>query len=622
MSNFRRAAPGPGGASWSDPGILRRLLLVVLVAIGTAAASRLLASILAADGLSLGEVAILVLFSLTFAWIAIAFFTALAGFFRLLAARGGPTEAGLREPDPGSPLRTRTALVMPIYHEDAGEVGLRLASIYRSLERTGELARFDLFVLSDSREPGAVRAEEAMWARLRLELGAGARLFYRRRAENRARKSGNIAEFCRRWGGHYDLFVVLDADSVMAGETLVRLVRLMEANPAAGLIQTVPQPVRGRTLFARIQQFAARLYGPLYASGTAFWYPGTSNYWGHSAIIRTRAFTACCGLPSLPGRPPFGGEILSHDFVEAALLQRGGWQVWLVPELGGSFEELPPTLGDYAARDRRWCQGNLQHSRLLALKGLRPVSRGHLALGVMSYLASPLWLTLLLLTTVEAVRTDAADWVYFPDAVSLFPAWPISRAMELLGLFSVTMAMLLLPKLLALGLALVERDRRQGFGGGLALVGSVLAEVVFAALLAPVLMIQQSVAVLGTLLGRHVGWGGQRRGEHEQAWREVARGYAAITALGLGWGWLAWQLAPGLLVWLCPVLAGLVLSIPLATLSGRPAIGRAARRHGWFVTPEEWRPPPELALLDRPPQPRLPAPHPSPEVPVEALTSR
>jgi membrane glycosyltransferase len=603
----------------SDPGILRRLLLVVLVLIGTAAASRLLASILASDGLSIGEVAILLLFTLTFAWIAIAFCTALAGFLRLVAGSG--LGGGLRGPDRGAPLTTRTALVMPLYHEDVLEVEARLAAIHRSLERTGELTGFDLFVLSDSRDPAIIRAEEAMWARLRLALGRDARLFYRRRADNGGRKSGNIAEFCRRWGGRYDFFVVLDADSVMTGETLVRLARLMEANPQAGLIQTVPQPVRGRTLFARVQQFAARLYGPLYALGTAFWYPGTSNYWGHNAIIRTRAFTACCGLPSLSGRPPFGGEILSHDFVEAALLQRGGWQVWLVPELGGSFEELPPTLDDYAARDRRWCQGNLQHTRLLALKGLRPVSRGHLALGVMSYVASPLWLSLLLLTTFEAVRTDGAEWVYFPEASSLFPAWPISRAMELLGLFSVTMGMLLAPKLLALGMALVRPDQRRAFGGGPSLIKSVVAEVLFAALLAPVLMIQQSLAVLGTLLGRRVGWGGQRRGEHVQTWLEVARSYAPVTAVGLAWGALAWQLAPGLLVWLSPVLAGMVLSIPLAALSGRPAIGQAARRHGWFLTPEEGRPPLELVASPAP-QPRLLQPGERPEVPAEAVTSR
>ena len=254
------------------------------------------------------------------------------------------------------------------------------------------------------------------------------------------------------WGKRYDYFICLDADSLMTGDTLVYLARLMDMNPKAGLIQTSPQPIGGKTLFARIQQFASALYNPLFALGTAFWYPGRSNYWGHNAIIRTEAFMTDAGLPILPGKPPLGGEILSHDFVEAALLARSGWSVWLVPEVGGSYEELPPTLADYAQRDQRWCQGNLQHSRLLPMKGLLAVSRMHLLFGVMSYMASVFWLALLMFATLESAWLNTANWAYFPDAGSLFPTWPVSKTFEMLGLYSITMGMLFVPKLMAMSL--------------------------------------------------------------------------------------------------------------------------------------------------------------------------
>jgi membrane glycosyltransferase len=317
-------------ATWIT-GPLRRLLLFALVLTGTALALRLLLSVLATDGLSLPEVMILALFALTFAWISMAFWTAVAGFLLRLFGLQAMARAGeLMQPGEGG-VTGRIALLVPIYHEDPDAVGRRLAATWRSLQETGEGERFDAFLLSDSRDHDLVQDEQAMWARLCVQLYAKDRLFYRNRLDNQGRKAGNIAEFCRRWGKRYDYFLVLDADSLMSGETLVHLARLMDANPRAGLIQTSPQPVGASTLFARIQQFAASLYNPMFALGTAFWYPGRSNYWGHNAIIRTAAFMSHAGLPKLPGKPPLGGEILSHDFVEAALLARAGWSVWLVP---------------------------------------------------------------------------------------------------------------------------------------------------------------------------------------------------------------------------------------------------------------------------------------------------
>jgi membrane glycosyltransferase len=358
----------------------------------------------------------------------------------------------------------------------------------------------------------------------------------------------------------------------------------------------VPQPVGGRTLFARVQQFAARLYGPLCATGTAYWYLDHNNYWGHNAILRTGAFMASAGLPALPGGPPLGGEIMSHDFVEAALLRRAGWSVWLVPEIGGSYEELPPTIGAYAQRDRRWCMGNLQHLRLLAVKGLSPVSRVHLATGAFSYLASPVWLLLLLLTTFEAVR----PYLFDPSTGSVIPAWPFAERIDLVGLFCIAMAMLLLPKLMALVLALAAPARREALGGAGAMIKSALGEIVFSALLAPVLMLQQTTAVIDILLGGRVTWSGQGRDGAQAGWREAIRRYGPATLLGGSWALLVHLLTPALLPWLAPVLLGLVVAVPLALLSGSAGLGVAAARRGWFLVPEEIRPPRELAWIGAP----------------------
>ncbi len=580
-----------------DVGPLRRVLLVVLVLLGTAAASRLLASVLAVDGLSLAEVVILTLFTLTFGWISLAFWTALAGFFLTLFRAPGWAHGGMLAPAAPGPIGGRTALVMPVYHEDPLAVGARLAAIYRSLERAKLLDSFDLFILSDSRDPETIREEGMMWTRLCVELGAKGRLFYRNRTDNVGRKAGNIAEFCRRWGGRYRYFVCLDADSLMSADTLEAMVRLMEANPTAGLIQTTPQPIRAVSLFARLQQFASALYSPIFAAGTAFWYPGRCNYWGHNAIIRTKAFMQSADLPVLPGKAPLGGEILSHDFVEAALLARAGWSVWLVPELGGSYEELPPTLADYAQRDQRWCQGNLQHLRLLTFKGLLAVNRAHLLAGAMSYLASLFWLVLLLIATFEAARLEASNWVYFPDAGALFPVWPVSKTFEMLGLYSITMGMLLLPKLLAVLLTLGERKRRRAFGGFGRLIVSSLIEIVISVLLAPVMMFQQTQAVLNTLLGRRVTWKAQRRGDGVESWGDAVVNYGAITLLGAVWGGVAYLLAPDFLIWMTPVLAGMLVAVPMAVWLSQPSAGAAARRRGWFMTPEETEPPAVVADL-------------------------
>jgi membrane glycosyltransferase len=585
------AAPGYRRAAW-----LRRGGLALFTVLATVVATAQLATVLAGNrGIGALEALLLALFAACFVWIAFSFGASLAGFAALVLGRRQP---GLVWPDAAAarrPLASRTAIVMAMYHEDPARVCANLQAIAESLAATGHGAAFDLYMLSDSVDPDAWVAEEMAWHALTRRLGPGARVFYRRRRKNVAKKAGNIADFCTRWGRHYDFMLVLDADSLMDGDTIVRMARLMEANPRAGLVQAPPMCVNRNTLFARMLQFAGRVYGPVFAAGTAFWQLGEGNYWGHNAIIRTAAFMAHCGLPILAGKPPFGGHILSHDFVEAALLRRAGWSVWMAPELAGSYEEVPPTLLDYAKRDHRWCQGNLQHARVLVSQGLHPVSRFHLANGIMSYVASPLWLLFLAIGLALATVNTLLAPDYFGAEKQLFPNWPIFDAALAQGLFLLALGFLLVPRLLGVALTLADERTRRAAGGAPRIVVGAALELVYSTLLAPSMMLLQSRFVFLTLMGRSIDWGTQSRDDRGISWADAARSQVWHTAIGLLLGALAYVLDPAMFLWLSPLVLGLAVSIPLAQLSSRRDIGQRLRAWGLFLIPEETAPPPVLA---------------------------
>lgn len=575
--------------------ISRRLAFLSLALLSALIGVLLMLDIVRANGTSIIEAAIVPLFALNFIWISMSFWTAVIGFLGRLAEHWpGRRQAASVS---GGPIDTRTAVVMPIYNEDPKRVFAGLQATYLSLATTGSLSHFDFYVLSDSNDPARLADEERAWAELRSRLGASDRLFYRRRRRNTGRKAGNIAEFCRNWGSRYDHMVVLDADSVMAGATLVKLVRLMQANPRVGLIQTVPALINGETLFARAVQFVNRLCGPMMAAGIHYWQLGDSNYWGHNAIIRTAAFTRHCGLPELPGKAPLGGEILSHDFVEAALLRRAGWSVWLLPDIGGSYEEMPSNIADFAQRDRRWCQGNLQHQRLLTCRGLAGMSRLHLVSGGMSYLSSAIWFLLLMLSTVEIVLQTLSPHVYFAPGYNLFPVWPVSKTAETFTLFMVTIGMLVVPKLLAAMLVLLDRDRLSAFGGRGRLFASLLLEQLYSALHAPLMMVFHTRFVIANLCGRSVSWTSQPRGERGVGFKEALALHGGQTLFGVIWAGVLLALAPTFFWWFLPVLIGLVLAVPVSVLSSRARIGAWLHRHRIFLTPEETRPAPVLRLF-------------------------
>ena len=350
--------------------------------------------VLAVGGLTALEAVILVLFVILFAWIALSF--ASTARRRHRAATGTHQPARYRRRRPCRRSQTRTALLFPTYNEEPHRVLARVQAIYEFGRRDRHGATVSTCSSSATRP---IRTSSSPRRQPSSRCASGwrdARIYYRHRPKNDAKKAGNIAEWLQRFGGRYEQMIVLDADSLMTGDTLVRLVAAMERNPGVGLIQTFPVMVNATTPFARVQQFAGRLYGPLIAYGLAWWHGADGNYWGHNAVIRTRAFAQSAGLPTLSGPRPIGGHILSHDFVEAALMRRGGWAVVMAPALPGSYEESPPSLTEYAARDRRWCQGNLQHTGVLAARGLHWVTRLHLATGIGSYVAAPLWLLFLL----------------------------------------------------------------------------------------------------------------------------------------------------------------------------------------------------------------------------------
>jgi membrane glycosyltransferase len=539
--------------------------------------------VLRIDGLGWREIFILALFAILFAWIVSSFWLACFGAFAK-ATRQNLLPLKARAA-PGFPS-SRTAIIMPVYNESVAGV---FAGVRAICESVGDRPGFDFYILSDSTNPAHWVAEELQWQELRQALGGN--IFYRHRPNNIGRKSGNIQDFCENWGQLYDYMVILDADSLMTGDTLARLVAMMDANPRTALIQ-VPAQLAGRSsLFARVLQFSSSVYGPLWNAGLAYLQQADGNYWGHNAIIRVRAFMAHCGLPRLPGRPPFGGEIMSHDFVEAAFLRRAGWEVWMASDLGGSFEEPPPTIADYLKRDRRWCQGNLQHLRIVFAQGLTMPSRLHLAMGIMSYVSSPLWLLLLVVSGIDMLgfRPHAAASYTDTYIGGIQPALTlaVSHAADLVPLVLATVAVLYGPKLLAVALLLRQRGGAAAHGGFFAVLRSVLAESVFSTLLAPVVMLQHSWYVGSILMGISTGWGAQQRQDRALPLDFVARNYMPHTLVGIAATMLLFVNARQSFGWFVPLLLGLLAAIPLVQITSSLKLGEALRRGGWFLIPAE-----------------------------------
>lgn len=515
-------------------------------------------------------------FSISLAWIAFAAASVLAGASKR------------RDPRVSAEARiSLTALVMPIYNEDPLRTTTSLQAMAEALALIEAQRRFEIVILSDSTDADAWIRETLSVDKLRNSLQAIMPVWYRRRWKNVARKSGNIEDFVSRWGGRYDHMIVLDADSLIDASTLLRLVRAMESDVDLGILQTAPQLIGATSFFGRLQQFAACAYGPVITRGLCAWSGDSGNYWGHNAIIRMAAFAENCGLPKLEGRKPFGGFVLSHDFVEAALMRRVGWKVRMATDCGGSWEESPPSLIDIAVRDRRWAQGNLQHMKIIGSKGLSFTSRMHLAVGIMSYLSSPLWLVMIAIGFALAVQSHLIRPEYFNHDFQLFPTWPRFDVELMMTLFWFSMFVLLIPKMLGLIHALTSRRIRHGGGGVIGISASFVLEVILSALYAPILMLIQSRHVFEVFMGRDSGWKPQRRDGGGTSWSDAWHYHKRHMLLSCVTAVIVWFLSPPLLAWLSPALLGLLLAVPLSRASGSETIGRFLSRLALLRTPEE-----------------------------------
>ena len=562
VQDFHGPPPATIEVATRPPGLLvRRLLLIsATAAVGMIASTGVRVAI-GLDGVSALDVALLVLYVPLVTWIALGFVSACAGFFKLIS---GDHPGFSPIPAPSSALARRTAVLMPVYNEAVGPTFGRVEAMARSLADAGGLGFFDIFILSDSR-PDHGLEEEAEWAR--IAASSPLPVYYRRRPVNTAKKPGNIAEWVQRFGAAYEHMIVLDADSVMSGSAMVGMASIMETKPSVGLLQTVPMIVGAHTLFQRWMTFATDAYGPIASAGLLWWSGSEANFWGHNAIVRTRAFADCCGLPSLPGEPPFGGPIQSHDMVEAALLRRRGWAVHMVM-IDGSYEEFPPTILDHAIRDRRWAQGNLQHLRLLDATGFHWASRLHLLIGASAYLTAPAWLLLILVQIGQALLGQRDLLTYGPP----------------LHVLIVTLLCLFGGKAMGLTWVLADAQRRAAFGGAFRVLRSGLVEMLLAILMAPVAMVNQTKALIGLLLGIPSHWTVQSRETDGMTVREVlpkTREHlllgAALLAVGI--------VDPILGAWLSPVIAGLLTAPWLIALTSSRRLGDRALASGLFQVP-------------------------------------
>ncbi|MBP0617654.1 glucans biosynthesis glucosyltransferase MdoH [Jiella mangrovi] len=514
-------------------------------------------------------------------WLSWGFNTALVGIF----SQDTPDVI-----EPQGDAQSRSAILMPVYNEDVGAVFARVAAMYEEIQKTPEHGRFDFYILSDSTKPENVAHERELHDLLVRELSAGGRLYYRHRDQNVGRKAGNIGDFVTNNGGAYDYMLILDADSLMRAETIVEMVRRMDTDPELALLQSQPLIIGRRTPFGRALQFSAALFSPIFSRGIAALQGREGPFWGHNAIIRVRAFAASCGLPTLSGKPPFGGHILSHDFVEAALLARAGYKVRVHPDLEGSFEEAPSNIIEYAKRDRRWCQGNLQHARLLPAPGLKSWSRMSLIAGIMAYLASPIWLMFLIVSLLDPVLAPEPN--YFP-ANSLFPVFPQPETNKALLLLFGIFVLLLLPKtLIAFGSAFTSR--RKGFGGSAIVLASAFVELIVTSILAPIMMMFQSKAVYEILIGADAGWPSTDRDDDYMPVSVAFRASWWMVLAGAIVLYATYAYAPDLMLWTLPIALPLVGAPFIISLTGNPALGDVLRRLGLFTTPFEAHPEPVI----------------------------
>jgi len=566
--------------------LARRLVSIIFALVTAFAASLLGAGYFFADGAQWLDFVRIGLLAITTAWLA---WGAVLGINGLFWGRGKVVNPARATPT------VKTAVLVPVYNEDPVKTFSHIAAMVESLKHIGAAQQFDFAVLSDTNNSAIAELEEIWFVRLKQEFGADCNIYYRRRETNPGKKAGNIADFIKISGELYEYLIILDADSLMEGTTMVEMVHRMEEDPKLGLLQTLPKVIRARSFFGRAIQFSASYYSPVYSRGVAALQGSEGPFWGHNAITRTRAFAQSCGLPVLPGKPPFGGHILSHDYVEAALLSRNGWTVRVDPDLRGSYEEGPDNVLDYAKRDRRWCQGNLQHGRIIAAPGLKPWSRFVFLQGIMAYIAAPLWALFLIAAIVAPAMKIIPD--YFPSPG--LPVFPRVMQENAVALLTGVLGLLIGPKvLILLDSAMTRRNRT--FGGNVRSFLGMVVEILCTSVLAPIMMLFQTRAVLQILSGMDGGWPAANREAEKVSLSEAWAASWWIVVVGLVTLGAAWQLAPDYLLYILLIAGPQVIAPFIISFTSHSS--RSARR-GLFQTAEEAFPTPVMqtqqAILGR-----------------------
>jgi membrane glycosyltransferase len=567
------------GSAPADKLPRRRALFAALVVLTAIALLWLAAATLSSDGFGALDAALLALFAVTLPWTVIGFWNAAIGFLIMRLARDPvavvfPTAA--RAPR-DLPIHASVAVLVCIRNETPARVLRNLAPMLDGLQHAGVAAQFHVYILSDTTDAAIAADEDVIFAQLAQAWRDRIAVTYRRRTDNVGFKAGNIREFCERFGARHEIAVTLDADSVMPAAAVLRLVRLLQADPRLGIVQALVIGLPTTSAFARIFQFGMRLGMRSWTIGGAWWQGDCGPYWGHNAALRLAPFIAHCQLPELPG----GGHVLSHDQVEAVLMRRAGYEVRVLPEEDLGWEENPPTLVEFIRRDLRWCQGNMQYWRFLVMPGLELVSRCQLALAIMMFVGSPAWIGLLLVGTIAAALAPDA----FVDP--FYGYW-------LLGVY---LSMWFAPKIATVTDVLLRRPLRAAYGGGLRLLASVVSEVVFFLLLSPIQWLSHTLLLLGLPFGLGVGWSAQARHQHTVSLLRAVWRFWPQTLLGLASiGVLAVRNPSAIPVALL-IAGGLALAVPLAIISAMPLIGRVMTRIGLGRLPEETAPPETLRAL-------------------------
>ena len=567
----------------------RRRRLVIALNVATWLAMMLAAAaILGSGGWSLLDYILMACFAIGTPWTVLGFWNAVIGLWLLHVHKdpAGEVAPFAAAGDLPTPITTRTAIFMTVRNEDPERAIRRFRTIKDSVDATGQGNAFSYFVLSDTNIADVAEAEAKAVAAWQAEDKDASRIVYRRRTDNAGFKAGNVRDFCERWGRDFELMVPLDADSVMSGEAIVKIVRMMQAHPGLGLIQTLVVGMPSSSAFARIFQFGMRHGMRSYTMGQAWWVADCGPFWGHNAVVRIKPFVEECELPILPGKPPLGGHVLSHDQVEATLMRRAGYEVRVLPFEGGSWEENPPTMLDFAKRDVRWCQGNMQYVKLLDLPGLKPMSRFQLVWAVLMFLGLPAW-------TFMVASLPLSAW----EAQGIAD-YPVSLA---IGLYIAFFAMYLSPKIAGLIDAVLTRGGVATFGGPVRFAVSAALEIVFSFLQGAISSFRTTVFMIGLAFGKSVVWGGQSRDAYGISWTTAAENLWPQTLFGAVLCGLLYWVSPAAFWWSLPLTAGYLLAIPFAVITASPALGRWMQRLGLAGIPEDFVTPKEVQAVQAAP---------------------